>query len=192
MSFATRGEYLDWLKKDYVNWVTDEWKPSEKKWRPAIAERFVALWWRVFMPEMPCDLNAKYDEWLITFNGLISTIESDSEIILLWHSLGGCFLLKYFSEAIDFPYIVNQIHLHAACISEWDFTAPENYEYLQQLENRVHIWHAEDDMVVPFATAQELAQTLPRAQTHFFPSEKWYGHFHGVERLPEVEEVIFG
>jgi hypothetical protein len=43
MSFATREEYLDWLKKDYVNWVADEWKPSEKKWRPAIAERFVGL-----------------------------------------------------------------------------------------------------------------------------------------------------
>jgi len=43
MSFATREEYLDWLKKDYVNWVADEWKPSEKRWKPVIAERFLAL-----------------------------------------------------------------------------------------------------------------------------------------------------
>lgn len=191
MSFATREEYLDWLKKDYVNWIADEWKPSEKKWKPTIAERFVSLWGRVFMPQMPSDLNAKYNEWLITFNGLLSTLEVDSEIIFVWHSLGGCFLLKYFSEVEKFDYKINQIHLLAACISEWDFTPPNNYEYLQKLENRVHIWHAEDDAIVPFSVGEQLAQTLPAAQTHFFSSEKWYGHFHRAESIPEVEEVIF-
>jgi hypothetical protein len=26
---------------------------------------------------------------------------------------------------------------------------------------------------------------------HFFRAEAWYGHFHGIERLPELEAVIF-
>ncbi|MFZ2255431.1 MAG: hypothetical protein WAW59_04440 [Patescibacteria group bacterium] len=43
---------------------------------------------------------------------------------------------------------------------------------MQKLENRVHIWHAEDDAIVPFSVGEQLAQTLPAAQTHFFSSEK--------------------
>ena len=190
-SYSSQETYLHWLKNDYPKWLAEEWKPSEKKWKPTLAERFFALWWRVFMPQMPCDLNAKYDEWLITFNELLAIIEPQSEIIFVWHSLGGCFLLKYFSEVTDFPFTIDQMHLLAACISEGDFTAPTNYEYLQKQWNQVHIWHAEDDGVVPFSTAEELVRTLPDAQTHFFSSEKWYGHFHGAERIPELEEVIF-
>lgn len=35
------------------------------------------------MPEMPCDLNAKYDEWLIPFSGLLATLEPESEVIFI-------------------------------------------------------------------------------------------------------------
>lgn len=71
----------------------------------------------------------------------------------------------------DFPYKIDQIHLLAACISEGDFTAPENYDILRSLGSKVHIWHAEDDMVVPFAIARQLQKELPYAVTHFFGPE---------------------
>jgi hypothetical protein len=51
---------------------------------------------------------------------------------------------------------IKAVHLIAACISEGDFTAPTNYDFLASLRNTVHIWHAEDDDVVPFGVAQEL------------------------------------
>ena len=63
---------------------------------------------------------------------------------------------------------MNQIHLVAACIAEGDFSAPTSYHALQSLGERVHIWHAEDDPVVPFAVAKDLVKYLPNAQTHFF------------------------
>lgn len=83
MSFTTHDEYLTWLKSDYAYWVAEEWKPSLKKWKPVIAEEFVSRGGIVYMPEMPCSLNSKYDEWRLTFDGLMSTIESSSEIIFL-------------------------------------------------------------------------------------------------------------
>lgn len=190
-SHVTEQEYLDWLRNEYPNWLKEEWQPSRKKWKHHIAERFISEWEkRVFMPQMPSDLNARYEEWIITFDGLLSNISPSDELTLVWHSLGGCFLLKYFSEIKDFSYQIDQIHLLAACISEWDFTPPSNYEFLQKIENRVHIWHAEDDSVVPFSVGQEIAKNLPHSEIHFFASEKWYGHFHRVERIPELEFAL--
>ncbi len=53
-----------------------------------------------------------------------------------------------------------------------NFTAPENYDVIRSLGNKVHIWHAEDDTVVPFPIGQELAIMMPKAETHFFTSER--------------------
>lgn len=83
---------------------------------------------------------------------------------------------------------IHSIHLVSACIESGDFTASEGYGILQTLGNRIHIWHAEDDLVVPFATAKILEQALPHAVTHFFTSERLYGHFSsGLEIFPEIE-----
>jgi hypothetical protein len=161
-------------------------------------------WNRVYFPNFPNPQNAKYSEWKYFFSIWISSIEIGWEIVFIATSLGGCFLLKYFSEKWNAGFLptqewqeqkgknlkIHQIHLMAACQECGDFTSPTNYEYLQQLWNSVHIWHAEDDIIVPFSVGQELSRNLPGAETHFFSREKWYRHFHGVERIVELEEVI--
>lgn len=219
-SFIQDEEYLWYLESIYIPRQSTPWEDKVKTdYRTSIAKSWQAQCWRVYYPTMPQKQNARYRDWKMVFNGIMSTINPEDEITFIGTSLGGCFLLKYFSEV---PIItkneaiqdsgttrtgllrtsqwqeqtwknlkIHQIHLLAACISEWDFTAPDNYEYLQQLENRVHIWHAQDDTVVPFSIAETLAQVLPDAQTHFFNSEKGYWHFHGVESIPELESEIF-
>jgi hypothetical protein len=97
--------------------------------------------------------------------------------------------LKYFSE--EQPKLnIKEIHLMAACISEGDFTAPTNYDFLASLREKVHIWHAEDDDIVPFAVGEKLSKHLPEAITHFIPKEKAYGHFYTLESLPELEDIL--
>ena len=61
---------------------------------------------------------------------------------------------------------------------------------MQKLGDRVYIWHAEDDMIVPFTVGQELANILPEAQTYFFSSERGYKHFYGIEKFPELESIL--
>jgi len=82
------------------------------------------------------------------------------------------------------------MHLVAACIGEGDFTPPENYTFLQMLGRRLHIWHAEDDRVVPIRIGEFLSETLSQAQAHFFSWEKDYGHFHGIPEFPELEKTM--
>jgi pimeloyl-ACP methyl ester carboxylesterase len=81
-------------------------------------------------------------------------------------------LLKYFGEVSDFPYEIDNIHLIASCIKCGNFTPPSNYTILERLGSRVHIWHAEDDSVVPVSVGQEIAESLPKAETHFFTPER--------------------
>ncbi len=140
---------------------------------------------------MPNKIHARYTEWKTLFEALISQFESSDQLTFVGSSLGGCFLLKYFSEIREFPFPIEQVHLVAACISEGDFIAPDNYEYLQQIENRLYIWHAEDDPIVPIHIGIETASYLPDAQTHFFSPEKGYGHFYGMPRFIELESEIF-
>lgn len=192
MSFTSQEDYLTWLKTEYTTWCKEKWTPWKKKWKTETARKWAERWGTVYFPEVPNPLNAKYNEWKIVFDTVFSL--DNNPLTLIWHSLWGSFLLKYFSEITEYDDLlkrVNQVHLIAACLSEWDFTLPSNYEYLQQLGNRVHIWHAEDDTIVPFSVAQELSRILPEAQTHFFGSEKWYGHFSKVEEFEELERVLW-
>lgn len=191
-SFVDEESYLSFLSNTYATYYITPWEDREKiDYRVYLSRRWLSDGWQVYYPAMPNKLNARYSEWKIVFEWVLAKLNSEDELTFMGGSLGWCFLLKYFSEIQEFSHKINEIHLLAACISEWDFTAPSTYEYLQKIGNRVHIWHAEDDTVVPFATAEELSRTLSEAQKYFFSSEKWYGHFHGVERIPELEEVIF-
>jgi len=123
------------------------------------------------MPNFPNPQNAKYNEWKLFFDTWMSQISLSSEIILIGNSLGGCFLLKYFSENLK-PLPISNIHLLASCIEVGDFTSPIDYDFLQKLGDAVHIWHSEDDIVVPFSVGKELSSILRKAKTHFFESEK--------------------
>jgi hypothetical protein len=203
-SFTDESAYQKFLCETYISWQSEFWTPEIKKsWTQEIAKKWYDKWGSVLMPAFPNKLNARYTDWKIVFDWILSQMDAGDELTLIWWSLGGCFLLKYFWEIEKYhsnPQIesddpinllfIQGIHLLAACISEWDFIAPENYNTLRSLGSKVHIWHAEDDMVVPFSVAEILAQELPNATTHFFWSERWYVHFHGIESIPELEKII--
>ncbi len=193
-SFSDESAYLEFLEKSYIPRQLSPWEDIEKSdYRKNIARRWVENGWKVYYPTMPNKQNARYRDWKMVFESILWELHTDDDITLVGTSLWWCFLLKYFSEKtlLFSKKYISQIHLIAACLSEWDFIAPEDYNVLKNLWNRVHIWHAEDDRVVPFATAKFLENTLPWAQTHFFASDRGYGHFHRVEKIPEFEWVVF-
>ncbi|MBC7503665.1 alpha/beta hydrolase, partial [Candidatus Gracilibacteria bacterium] len=165
-------------------------KEEKRKWKSELATKLTEAGNLVYTPNFPNPINASYNDWKIFFEAWIECIEIKGELTLIGHSLGGNFLLKYFSENSNFSHSIKNIHLVAACISAGDFTTPENYDTLRSLGSKVHIWNAEDDTVVPFVTAKQLQKELPEAQTHFFGSEKGYGHFSPLAVFPEFEDVI--
>lgn len=156
----TKGEYEEFARTTLVDWNLEPFmeKEIEKKWKIQIAKKLTQGGNLVYFPGFPNPLNAKYEEWKIFFENWIEKIEIQGSVTFISHSLGGCFLLKYFSEEDNTPIKnpIQEIHLVASCISAGDFSSPKNYEYLKKLGGNIHIWHAEDDLVVPFSTAEEL------------------------------------
>ena len=190
-SFATEESYLKFMKEFYIPMNLEPWKSDSKtKWRDVLSKKWIENWGIVYCPTMPNKQRALYSDWKMVFEALVEKLQtSEDEIYLIGGSLGWCFLLKYFSE--EQPKLnIKEIHLIAACISEGDFTAPTNYDFLRKFGEKVHIWHAEDDDIVPFSVGKEISEELPQAITHFFAKEKWYGHFHKLETLPELEEIL--
>ena len=191
-SFLDDTEYQHFIISTLVDWNSSAfliWE-EQKKWKTELAKKLTEAGNLVYTPNFPNAINAHYVEWKVFFEAWMRKIEVQWTLTLIGHSLGGNFLMKYFSENTDFSHTINYMHLVAACISEWDFTTPENYDTLRSLGSKVHIWHAEDDSVVPFVTAKGIEKELPEAQTHFFGSEKWYGHFSPLAIFPEFEDVL--
>ena len=67
---------------------------------------------------------------------------------------------------------------YALSMKPWGFR-------LEDIQIEVHLWHGEDDTVVPLAMGRYLTQTIPNCQARFIPGE---GHF---SLLPNyVEEIL--
>jgi pimeloyl-ACP methyl ester carboxylesterase len=82
----------------------------------------------------------------------------------------------------------SQFHTIAACVRVWDFTPPcDNWKHLQTLGSKVHIWHSEDDCIVPFSDAQYLLEHLPDANSHFYTN---MSHFHKLEEFTDLEKCL--
>lgn len=143
----------------------------------------------MYSPVFPCKHNAKYQEWKIILDRVIRLIPEHSEIVLVGHSLGGNFAIKYLAETDVKNRIILGIHLVAACYDEGSFSQPDmaGWQRISQNVGKIHIWHANDDTIVPIGLAEYIFERLPGASYHRFETG---GHFR-MEEFPELESEIF-
>ena len=180
MAFRTYDDYIHFLKT--MNVSLEYLK--KKRWKHLLQERLGESY-DVNLLDMPCGLNAKYNEWKIYFERYIELFQN--EVILIGLSQGSIFLIKYLSENI-FPKKIKALYLLAAPIKDTpdeslgDFTFPK--EIFKNI--KTFILHSEDDSVVPYAHSVDLYKMLPEAE---FISFKDKGHFNQTE-FPELVELI--
>lgn len=60
---------------------------------------------------------------------------------------------------------------------------------LQEISMPVHVWHGEQDRIVPVEQGRIQARTIPNAHARFFPNE---GHTLGVNQLEELLDTLVG
>ncbi|MCL9971985.1 MAG: alpha/beta hydrolase [Candidatus Pacebacteria bacterium] len=106
-SFKTYDEYLASLQAYELD---DPRMPRGKGWKSLLGERLGSDY-QVIAPRMPNAANARYGEWKIWFEKHIPFL--DEKVILIGHSLGGCFLARYLSEE-KFPKTILSTFLIAA------------------------------------------------------------------------------
>jgi uncharacterized protein len=143
----------------------------------------------VLAPRFPNAQNARYEEWKIIFEKILPLL--DDGVILIGHSLGGIFLLKYLSEETVNKKIKATLLLAAPYATEaYDpiitFNIERSFASFRMTAGKIIIYHSRDDVVVPFENAERLKRDLPDAEIKVFEDR---GHFND-EIFPEIVEDI--
>lgn len=180
-TFDTYEEYLqDLLQKEF-----DLARFGVRDWKANLAERLGENY-TVILPRMPNLFNAKYIEWKIWFDKIVPYLEE--EAILMGHSLGGIFLVKYLAEN-TIPKRAKALFLIAAPFddadSEYslaDFVLPASFEKLQDQAGKIFIYHSKDDPIVPIVDVHKYERALPSATVRIFDGRQ---HFNQVD-FPEI------
>lgn len=177
--------------EEYVKYISDYdltlEKILRKDWKNSLTEKLPDF--QVIFPEMPSKRNAKYFEWKIWFKKILPLLER--EIVLVGHSLGGIFLVKYLSEnnsekkikgvfLVAPPYDLDEGHALA------DFSLQEDFSKLEVQAEKIIIYHSRDDPTVPVSNVEKYREVLPRAEIKIFEGR---GHFN-QEEFPEITRDI--
>ena len=119
-TFPDEATFLSYLQQR-------EYDPfAERKYRCNRIKSKLPSAYQMFIPEMPNSRNASYKARKVWFEKLFPYL-NDEGTILIGHSLGTIFLLKYLTEN-TFPKPIKQLHLVGTVLDETDM--PEREDYL--------------------------------------------------------------
>ncbi len=160
---------------------------QKKKWRDELIVN-IGGDFECHTLSMPNTFWADYEAWKIWFEKMLPYIRDG--LILVGHSLGGGFLLRYLSEN-TLPVKVAQLHLLAPVVLDLEdcegfLIDTRTWAGFKTTIDAVHVWHSEDDNLVPIEHSEKLFELYPRATFHRFTDR---GHFL-TETFPELETVI--
>ena len=140
--------------------------------------------YEVLSPRMPYPDDPRYDEWKAWFERILSV--TDDSLIVVGHSMGGLFLLNYFSEndirqnvrgifAVAAPFVGESI--------KWQHTgfATKDFSKLKDIKN-IFLYHSTDDPTVPYADFEKYLAAIPHATAKTLEAR---GHFLS-EDFPEI------
>lgn len=183
-SFKTYKAYRQYLDTKVLNYEKLLYRPRWKEWLATQLPNDDVLY-----PSMPNKSNAVYSEWEIFFSKILKLV--DHNLILIGHSLGAMFLMKYLNtHQLKVPAL--QVHLVAGGYDDesnedlGSFKVESAKDVIKSAKE-VHLWHSEDDPVVPFSELAKIQKDIPTATLHIFTNRE---HFSQQDTFPELLEAI--
>ena len=181
-SYKNYLAFLNNLKIDLNRYKRTKWSDSL---RQELGNKFDVL-----LPKMPNPMNAKYDEWKILFKKISFLL--DNNVILIGHSLGAIFLVKYLSEN-KFPKKILATLLVSPPYDDegmeeslGDFVLSKSLNKLNKHGGKIFIYQSKDDSVVPYSHLEKYKKALSDAIIREF---KKRGHFDQL-KFPELIKDI--
>ena len=176
-------------KKEYLNPTTPA--ASNNQWFPWLQKQLSLLGVVAQTPEMPEPFRPDYEKWKNVFEQFIL----DEQTILIGHSCGGGFLVRWLSEN---NIKVGKVVLVAPWISPdandvvpgfFDFKIDEN---LTSKTEQLHLLISSDDEQDELDTAKMIEEKVKGVQMHKFTDR---GHFCvgfnlKDEQFPELLEIL--
>jgi predicted alpha/beta hydrolase family esterase len=185
-SFSKTENFYEYLKKYEV--IRSCIKKSD--WKVEFSER-LGFKYEVFKLMMPNKQNADYNAWKIWFEKYFEFLVS-KKIILIGHSLGGLFLVKYLSEN-KFLKPISQIHLVAPVFDYGFGKHLGNFSFdKNKLDNitkqcdEIYLYHSTDDNIVPYNHSIEYQEVLEKSELITLKNR---GHVNQKD-FPELIERI--
>ena len=185
-TFNNQEEYISYLKKEIFD--SDKLKPR-KDWKDTLVVELGASF-EVLRLQMPNKTNVRYKEWKIRFERVVPLLEKN--VIFVGHSLGGMFLVKYFSEN-SFKNPIKAVILVSApfdgeglneTLSQ--FKIPSSLSKFSQAADKIFLMHSKDDPVVPYNHINKYQKALSKAELITLRDK---GHVN-QESFPEIVKVI--
>ncbi len=173
-AFENYDDFLEYLKSSEIEL---DWLRSRVGWKRNL-QKDLGENYDVILAEMPNKDNSKYLEWAIYFNKLLPYL--DEEIILIGHSLGGIFLVKYLSENEINKKIKSLILVAApfdgANVEEslGDFILGSDLSLMEKQSDKIFLIQSRDDNVVGYEEVLKYKKVLSKAELINFENR---GHF---------------
>lgn len=171
---------MDWETREYYN---GNWK----YWLQFAVEKEHDVIMQI--PKFPHAhaLLMKYEEW----EKIMDFQDINSDTILIGHSAGGGFVLKYMAKHPELK--VKQIVLVAPWIDPDDFQPNGFYKdfdlndnIFKQTKNGIDIMISDDDSAYILDSVEKIKDNIPNVRIHQFTG---HGHFLSPE-LPEILDII--
>lgn len=134
----------------------------------------------VLAPRMPNADAPRFSEWKVWFEKILPLL--DANALFVGHSLGGMFLLKYFSEnpqRTHVPALFLVAPPYDTMRYEWEMG---DISVFASRADHVFVYHSKDDAIVPFSEHEKIKQALPAATYRELDGR---GHFTN-DNLPEI------
>lgn len=184
-SFSSYEAYLDDLKNSPIDY--ERLKPRAR-WRDWLASE-LPLEYEFLAPTFPNGSNAQYTEWVIYFEKLLPFLKDDTTLI--GHSLGAMFLMKYLHEntlPIHLRHLLLIAGQYGKSIDSEDVGSflVTSATGIERSATAVHLFHSEDDPVVPYDSLAKIARDVPNAIIHSYTDQ---AHFNGTT-FPGLLDVI--
>lgn len=183
-AYATYEEYLQSLREKEITLE----RLRQKDWKSNL-QQDLGEDYEVLTPRLPNAQNARYVEWKIIFDKIVPLLSDN--VILIGHSLGGLFLVKYVSENKT-PKTIKATLLVATPYSTQDYEPIVDFSIERSLTpfemtgGKIIFYQSRDDVVVPFENVKKYKAALPAAELRIFEDR---GHFN-QEHFPELVEEI--
>ena len=173
-------------EEDFKN--PDSPAESNKHWIPWLQNQLLIKGYHTSTPEMPRPYAPDYTLWKNEFDRY--TVNADS--LLVGHSCGGGFLLRWLSEN---PVPVKRVVLVAPWLDPQDVKCPGffNFQIDPTLTERtdLHIFSSDDDGSDIQESVRTISNSYPQAHSRNFSG---YGHFclsdMGTDAFPELAEAL--
>ena len=187
-TFKTRKEYLNYLRNCKI--TLEKFKPK-KDWKIGMG-KILGNGFEVLLPKMPNKVNARYKEWKIWFERILTV--TNNNIILIGHSLGGIFLAKYLSENLVSKKIIATFLVAAPFDDNGekekeslaDFSLPKSLKKFEKQGGKIYLYHSKNDPVVSISHFEKYSKILPNARATVLKNR---AHFN-KEQFPEILKEI--